>query len=100
MLFSSQDFVTDAQGNAIPAAQVYYLLNQSGSTTSTVDLTQTITLWSDPSAAIPVDNPVVTDGFGRANTGYVNISPYMSQGNYTIAFVVGGVVQQVFNDVV
>lgn len=97
-LFSSQDFVTDAQGNAVPTAQVYYLINQSGATASTIDLTQIVPVYSDTSAAISVANPVLTDGTGRANTGYPNTDPYLNSGVYSKAFVVGGVVQQVFND--
>lgn len=92
------DFVTDVLGNAIAGAQVYYLTNQPGATTSTVSLTSLASIFSDSTGLQTAINPVFTDGFGHANTGFVNVAAYMADGAYSVAYVVNGIVLQVYND--
>lgn len=84
------DWVINAVGVAQSNANVYYLTNQSGSTPSTVDLTQLITIYTDATGATTVTNPLTTDGFGHANTGAVNVAGYFQNGTYTIAYVLPG----------
>jgi hypothetical protein len=91
--------VTLANGQAVANAKVYYLTNQPFATPATVDLTQLQPVYSDTTGAIQVANPVTTNNYGYASTGYPDIAPYLSGALYTVAVVNPlGVIISVFPD--
>jgi hypothetical protein len=97
--FRNDFFVTTTQGQAIPGASVYYLTNQSGATPQTVNLMVPVTLYTDSTGATTASNPVITDNFGHASTGALNVAPYLAAGTYTIAVVLtNGSIYEVLND--
>lgn len=97
-LYRDDAYVQQTNGPIIDGAQVYYLNNQPNSVTTTVDLTQLITLYSDSTGVIQITNPMVTDEFGHANSGYPDAAGYMAAGFYTIVSVVNGSIYEVLND--
>lgn len=73
----SDQWVTDALGNAISGASVYFC-SQPASTGS-IPPSPLIALYADPAGVTPITQPVLTDGYGHAFA-------YMAPGTYTVVY--------------
>jgi hypothetical protein len=73
--YRSDQWVTDALGNAISGANVYFCSQPAN--TSSVPPSPLIQLYADPNGVTSITNPVQTDGYGHAYA-------YMSPGIYTV----------------
>jgi len=99
MSFRDDRIVQLADGQAVPGASVYYLVNQPGATLQTVNLTQFAPIYTDTTTTITVSNPVFTNNFGVASTGFPDIAPYLATTPYTVAVVLpNGVISAVYPD--
>lgn len=75
--YRRDEWVTDAQGNAISGAGVYVCSQPA--TTNTIPPSPLVQLYADPNGVTPLAQPVQTDGYGHAFY-------YVSPGIYTVVY--------------
>lgn len=85
----SDGWVKTAQGPAVPGAEIF-ICNQPANIVS-LPPSPLATIYADPLGAIPITQPILTDGFGHYDF-------YTLPGTYTLVVGLGGVVQQVYVD--
>lgn len=87
--FRSDQFVKSAIGPAVPGAQVYVCLQPANVTD--VPPSPLADIFSDINGLVPIEQPVITDGFGHVDF-------YAAAGLYTHVIVLGGRIQNVYED--
>jgi hypothetical protein len=87
--FRSDQWITDAMGNALAGCSVWYCSQPAN--TSSIPPSPLAQLYSDPAGANPITQPVITDGFGHAFA-------YMGLGTYTIVTTGPQIVTRVLPD--
>jgi hypothetical protein len=87
--FRSDQWITDALGNALAGVDVYYC-SQPASTGS-IPPSPLVPLYLDSAGVTPINNPVITDGFGHSVA-------YLGIGTYTIVIASPNIVTRVLLD--
>ena len=89
-VFRKDGWVKSVLGPAIPGAQVYVCFPQPANT-SALPPSPLATIYSDPMGLVPIDQPIITDGFGHYDY-------YAVSGLYTEVIGLNNTVQQVYPD--
>jgi hypothetical protein len=86
----SDGWVKSAQGPAVPGAQIY-VCTQPANPTAGGPPSPLASLFSDPAGAVPIVQPVITDGFGHYDF-------YVATGTYAVLVYLNNVLQQFYPD--
>ena len=89
-VFRKDGWVKSVLGPAIPGAQVYVCSPQPANTSS-LPPSPLATIYSDPTGLVPIEQPIITDGFGHYDY-------YAISGLYTEVIGLNNTVQQVYPD--
>lgn len=93
--FRSDGFVKSSLGPAVPGSQVFVLTQPAnvptGLTAAVPTPTPLATIYSDPNGLVPIQQPILTDGFGHYDF-------YILPGTYTVAIYLNATLQKFYLD--
>ena len=87
-LFRLDQWVKSQQGVAVPGAQVFVCTQPANIVFPPTPLAA---IYSDSAGLVPVQQPLLTDGFGHTKF-------YALSGLYTVIVALSGVIQQIYQD--
>lgn len=88
-VFRRDEFVRSVVGPSVPGAQVFVCTQPAN--TAAYPPTPLASIYSDPAGLVPIQQPMITDGFGHCYF-------YVAVGTYTIVVANNSIIQQVYPD--
>jgi len=88
-IFRTDGWVKSSLGPAIPGAQIFVCTQPAN--IASVPPSPLAAIFSDPNGLVPIQQPIITDGFGHYDF-------YTTPGVYTAVIGLGGIVQEVLPD--
>jgi len=88
-IFRTDGWVKSSLGPAIPGAQIFVCTQPAN--IAAVPPSPLAAIFSDPNGLVPIQQPIISDGFGHYDF-------YTTPGVYTVVIGLGGIVQEVLPD--